>query len=153
MEAKINLFSLAKGFTDGLFKTGAYLGKTTLDKKLLELINYKVSQMNGCAYCLDMHSKDAAVLGEEAMRLHTIAAFEECPYYSDAEKAALRFAESLTRAQAPEHLVEDLEQYFSTQEIADLCLAIATINTWNRLNLVFKPVPGTYKPGLFAATN
>ena len=150
MTERINYQETSKGYLDGLMKTNYYLKSTSVDPKLLELVNYRVSQINGCAYCLDMHHKDAIHLGESELRLHSLVAWRECPYYSEKEKAVFAFAEALTYASTNE--VDDstfnaLAKFFTKAEIADLTLAITQINSWNRINKAFRPVPGNYKVG------
>ncbi|WP_431215838.1 carboxymuconolactone decarboxylase family protein [Puia sp. P3] len=93
MEQRISLMDTPKGFMDGLMKTGQFLNTSVIDKKLLHLIEFRVSQINGCAFCLDMHYKDAIHLGETQQRLYSLPSWPESPFYTDSEKAALRFAE------------------------------------------------------------
>ena len=152
MEQRIAFTDASKGLFDGLFKTGMYLNKSGLDHKLQELIKYRVSQINGCAYCLDMHHKDAIALGENEQRLYSLPAWKECPYYSDKERAALAYAEAITnmpQEDVTDATYETLTQYFNKAEIADLTMAIALINTWNRLNKAWRTAPGNYKVGQF----
>jgi AhpD family alkylhydroperoxidase len=152
MKARIELADATKGILDGLFKTEMYLHKSGLDLKLLELIKYRVSQINGCAYCLDMHHKEAIALGETEQRLYSVSAWRECPYYTDKERAVLAYAEAVTNLHQhgiTDELFENLSQHFSKAEIADLTLAVANINSWNRLNISFRTVPGGYKVGQF----
>ncbi len=152
MEPRIAFTDASKGLLDGLFKTEMYLKKSGIDHKLQELIKYRVSQINGCAYCLDMHHKEAIALGETEQRLYSLAAWRECPYYSAEERAALAYAEAVTNLHhhgLTDALFEELSQHFSKAAIADLTLAIANINSWNRLNISFRPVPGGYKVGQF----
>jgi len=152
MEARIGFSDTTKGLFDGLFKTEMYLKKCGLDHKLLELIKCRVSQINGCAYCLDMHHKDAAAMGESEQRLYSLPAWKECPYYTEAERAALAYAEAVTNLHQhgiTDELFETLSQHFTKTEIADLTMAIANINSWNRLNVAWKTVPGNYKVGQF----
>lgn len=130
-----------------------YLKKSGLDLKLLELVKYRISQINGCAYCLDMHHKEAVDMGEEELRLHSLPAWRECPFYTDKERAVLAFAEAVTSTNykdVDDEIFAALESFYSLEEIADLTLAITQINTWNRINRVFRPVPGTYKVGQYA---
>ncbi len=138
-----------KGLLDGLLKTEFYLKRSSLDHKIQELVKYRVSQINGCAYCLDMHHKDAIYMGETEARLYSLPAWRETPYYSEPERAALAFAEALTNTNQ-HHLSEEVfnhvAAHFSKAEIADLTLAIAQINSWNRLNIAFGSVPGNYQP-------
>lgn len=148
MKERIFQHDLPKGIYDGTMKSELYLTKSGLDIKLLELLKYRVSQINGCAYCLDMHHKDAIHLGESELRLHSLAAWRECPFYSDQERAALSFAEALTLASQKDiddELFGEMERFFTKSEIANITLAITQINTWNRFNKVFKPVPGNYQ--------
>ena len=127
-----------------------YVDNSGLDYLLLELVRTRVSQINGCAYCLDMHFKEAIAAGEDPIRLISISAWREAPYYSGKEQAALQFAERLTRMPEEEHsddIHDELRKYFSKDEIAHLTLAIAQINSWNRLTKSFGPIPGLYKAG------
>ena len=131
MEQRIAFTDANKGIFDGLFKTEMHLKKSGLDPKLLELIKTRVSQINGCAYCLDMHWKDALAIGETEQRLYSLPAWKECPYYSEAERAVLAYAEAVTKI--PQQDVTDevfntLSQYFNKAEIADITLAITSIN-------------------------
>lgn len=146
----IALQELPKGYMDGLMKMGYYVRTCGIDKKLQELINHRVSQINGCAFCLDMHHKDAIHLGETEQRLHGLSAWRETPYYTPAERAALAFAEAVTAAHVPDVVRQDLERYYTDTEIANLGLAIVTINSFNRLNKVLQPIAGTYEVGAYA---
>ena len=131
---------------DALLGLGKYLYKSSIDVKLLDLIAYRVSQINGCAHCLDMHHKDATYHGETEQRLHSLPAWRECPYYSEAERAALAVADSLTtEANVDDAEFAELEKYFTKGEIADLALAISATNVWNRLNKTFRTIPGGYQ--------
>jgi AhpD family alkylhydroperoxidase len=152
MTQRISYQDATKGLWDGLIKTDMYLKRSGLDHKLLELVKYRVSQINGCAFCLDMHHKEATHLGETELRLHSLAAWREAPYYSDAERAALAFAEALTFANqqdVSDTLYNELSNCFSKAAIADLTVAIAQINSWNRINKAFRTIPGQYKVGQF----
>ena len=128
---RISHDDLPKGFLDGLMKTGYYVRTCGLDRTLQELINHRVSQINGCAYCLDMHHKNAIHNGETEQRLHGLSAWRETPYYSEKERAALAFAEAVTAAHVPsQQLMNDLEQHFSDAEIANLGMAVIAINSF-----------------------
>lgn len=121
--------------------------KSSIDHKLLELIKIRASQINGCAHCLDMHTKDAIALGENSQRLHVLAAWREAPFYSEKEKAALAWCESLTNISTddvPDNLYEDLKKYFTNKEIVELTFAIVAINSWNRLAIGFRSDVGNY---------
>jgi AhpD family alkylhydroperoxidase len=152
MEQRIAFTDANKGLLDGLFKIGMYLHKSGLDLKLQELIKTRVSQINGCAYCLDMHWKDAIQLGETEQRLYSLPAWKECPYYTEPERAALAYAEAVTKipnADVSDEVYNELSRHFNKAEIADLTMAIIAINSWNRLNVAFRTIPGDYKPGQF----
>lgn len=148
MRERITYQEVPKGFADGLMKTEYYLKNCGLDQKLMELMKYRVSQINACAYCLDMHHKEAIHRGEDELRIHSLAAWRECPFYNEKERAVLAYAEALT---VPDHqntykeAFDALVGHFSKPEIADLTLAITQINTWNRINKAFGAVPGNYK--------
>lgn len=150
MQARINATELPKAFTDGLFRTGGYVKKSGLDPVLQELINFRISQINGCAYCLDMHFKDAVAAGEDPQRLYSLSAWRECPYYTAAERAVLAYAEEVNSFEVKDETFEALSGFFNHQQIADITLAVANINTWNRLNRAFLTVPGGYQVGQFA---
>jgi AhpD family alkylhydroperoxidase len=122
-----------------------------IERPLLELVKMRASQINGCAYCLDMHSKDARALGETEQRLYLLNAWREAPFYSERERAALEWTEAITLIagkQVPDDVYERVAAQFSPEELANLTLAIATINTWNRLSISFQIVPGPYKSNL-----
>jgi len=145
---RISYGELPEGILNVMTQVERYVHKSGLDLQLLELLKYRISQMNHCAFCLDMHYKEAVHHGEEPLRLYSIADWRECPYYSEQERTALEFAEALT--DLPRHHVEDalferMQQFFSKQEIAVLALAIAQINSWNRLQQVVRTKPGEYK--------
>ncbi|HEY4110715.1 carboxymuconolactone decarboxylase family protein [Puia sp.] len=153
MEQRISFMELPKAYMDSLMGIGAYLRKSAdVDSKLLELITYRVSQINGCAFCLDMHHKDAIYHGETEQRLHSLPAWRDCPYYSEPERAALELAESLTgKCDVDDAVYANLEKHFTKDQIADLALAVSATNTWNRLNITFRTTPGTYQVNQRAA--
>ena len=125
-----------------------YVNNCGLDIKLLELMRIRVSQINSCAYCLDMHYKEAIHAGETPLRLISVSAWRETPYYTPQEQAALAFAETLTHMPAEENsdsIHDELNKYFSKEEIADITMAVIQINSWNRLVRSCGPVPGNYK--------
>jgi len=149
MEQRINIFEKGMPALKTLFSIGAYLKNAMLEPQLVELVLFRVSQINGCAYCLDMHSKEARAHGESEQRLYTVSAWREMPYYNEREKAALAWAEALTRCEVTDNVYKAVTGPFSEQEIIDLTLTITTINTWNRINLAFPQEAGTYKVGMF----
>jgi len=151
---RITYNELPEGFLQPVLQVQHYTDNCGLDIKLLELLRFRVSQINSCAYCLDMHYKEAVHAGEDPLRLLSVSAWRETNYYSPAEKAALAFAEILTHMPSEEHsdaIHDELKKHFSKQEIANLSLAIAQINTWNRLVRSFGSVPGKYKVKAVAA--
>jgi AhpD family alkylhydroperoxidase len=125
-----------------------HIRKSGLETKLLELVRMRASQLNGCAYCLDMHSKDARAEGETEQRLYGLSAWREAPYYTDRERAALEWTEAVTlvsRDQVPDEVYEQVRRQFSEDELVNLTLAVVAINGWNRLAISFRAVPGTYQ--------
>jgi len=136
MKPRMNPLTAAPEGVTALANIENYLQKSGLDHKLLALVNVRVSQMNGCAYCLHMHTGDARKLGESDMRLHLLDAWRESNLYTARERAALAWAESLTRiaeTHAPDDVYEDARKLFSEKDLANLSIAIAMINAWNRL--------------------
>ena len=126
-----------------------YVRNSGLEPALLELVKMRASQINGCAYCLDMHSKDARAQGETEQRLYALNAWRETPFYTDRERAALAWTEALTlisETHAPDEVFEDARRHFSEAELVSLSMAIVAINGWNRLAIGFRAVPGTYQP-------
>lgn len=120
---------------------------SSLEPELLELVRMRASQLNGCAYCLDMHSKDARARGESEQRLHVLAAWREAPFYSDRERAALAWCEALTllpQTGAPDDVYAEVEKAFEPEEVAALTLAIVAINGWNRLAVGLRRPVGDY---------
>jgi AhpD family alkylhydroperoxidase len=151
MNERISFADAPKGMVDGMMKLSGYLSKS-LDHKLLALLDMRVSQINGCAYCLDMHYKDAIHLGETEQRLYSLPAWRETPYYTDKERAVLAFAEAVTllpNSEVSDEVFNELAKFYSKAEIADLTLAVGMINTWNRVNKTFRTIPGNYKVGMF----
>ena len=146
MKQRLNALSIAAEGVNALLNVEKYLEKCGLDHKLLLLVKTRVSQMNGCAYCLHMHTKDARQLGESETRLYLLDAWHESNLYSARERAALAWAESLTRVattHAPDEDFNAVRQQFSEKEVADLSIAIAMINAWNRLSIGSRAVhPG-----------
>ena len=151
MEQRINYQQKGQNALKTLFGIGAYLKKSSLQEKLLELVFFRVSQINGCAYCLDMHSKDARAHGETEQRLYSLAAWRETPFFTDQERAALAWAEAVTACQVPDTTYTRVKEHFSEEELIDLTLAVTTINTWNRFNIAFTmpEAVGTYRAGQF----
>ncbi len=149
MNPRIHYAKAAPGVYDAMDALDRYLGQCGLEKKLLFLVYLRASQINGCAYCLDMHSKDLRAAGESEQRIYSLDAWRECPYYTERERAALEWTEAVTRiadGHAPDAVYTAVKPHFSDRELADLTLAVATINAWNRLSIAGRLVPGTYQP-------
>ncbi len=153
MKARINLMHVNPGIVSAMLGLEKQVGQAGLDGKLLDLVRMRASQINGCAYCLDMHSKDARAGGETEQRLYGLDAWRETPYYSERERAALEWTEALTlitEGHVPDEVFERVRQQFSEDELAHLSLAIVAINGWNRLNVAARTVPGGYVAGSVA---
>lgn len=149
MEPRINYQKVAPGVYEAMFGLGNYLRKSGLEESLVNLVCLRASQINGCAYCLDMHWKDLRAAGENEQRLYGLDAWEESPYYSERERAALAWTEAVTSLQqghVPDEVYEQVRKSFTEKEVADLTLAVVAINGWNRLNIAARTVPGSYQP-------
>jgi AhpD family alkylhydroperoxidase len=126
----------------------AYVGRGGLEPELVELVKIRASQINGCAYCIDMHTKDARTRGETEQRIYALDAWKETPFFTHRERAALAWTEAVTEvsdAHVPEEIYEQARRYFTEKELVDLTLAIVAINGWNRLAIGFRAVPGAYE--------
>ena len=153
MKARINLMHVNPGVVQAMLGLERQVRHAGFDDKLLNLVRMRASQINGCAYCLDMHSKDARANGETEQRLYGLEAWRETPYYSARERAALEWTEALTlvsETHAPDEVYERVREQFPEQELVHLSLAIVSINGWNRLNAAARTVPGDYVPGSLA---
>lgn len=153
MEARLNFFEKSPGALKALYAIGGYLAKSPVEQHLLNLIYFRVSQINGCAYCLDMHSKDLRADGETEQRLYMLAAWREGPMYTERERAALAWAEAVTKLNnndVPDEVYEQARRQFTDEELVDLTLAITTINTYNRINIAFRVPGGSYQLGQLA---
>ncbi|MDX2354637.1 carboxymuconolactone decarboxylase family protein [Stutzerimonas xanthomarina] len=119
-----------------------------IDKPLMELVKIRVSQINRCAFCIDMHTRDARAIGETEQRIYALSAWRETPFFTERERAALAWAEANTLLPngIEQALFDEVRQQFSEAQLANLTLAIATINAWNRFGVSFAPVPGSYQP-------
>jgi AhpD family alkylhydroperoxidase len=149
MEPRIDYLKSGRGVIEAMLGVEKYLRQSGLEESLLNLIRMRASQINGCAYCLDMHWKDARSLGESEQRLYGLDAWKESPYYTDRERAALAWTEALTNIReghVADEVYERVRPHFTEKELADLSLAITSINSWNRLNIAVRTVPGTYQP-------
>jgi len=153
MEQRINAFEKGQNAFKALYGLGAYLKKSVIEQQLLELIYFRVSQINGCAYCLDMHSKDLRAKGETEQRLYMLDAWRDGTVYTARERAALAWAEAVTKitnGDVSDEAYNGVMQQFSEEEVVDLTLAITAINTYNRFNIAFRTPAGSYKVGQHA---
>lgn len=154
MQPRLNFTKISPGAYQAMGGLEMFVRKSKLEQPLLELVKMRASQINGCAYCLDMHSKDARAAGETEQRLYTLNAWRETPFFSDRERAALAWTEAVTLVSVdhvPEAVYEEARQCFSEEELVNLTLAIVAINGWNRLAIAFRAVPGEYQPATHKA--
>jgi AhpD family alkylhydroperoxidase len=153
MESRINPQKVAPDVYKAMFALEAAVKATGLESNLLHLIKLRASQINGCAYCIDMHTKDARAAGESEQRLYLLDAWREAPFYSERERAALAWTEALTlitQGHASDEVYNEVRQHFSDDELAKLTLAVVSINGWNRIAISFRMVPGHYRPVVHA---
>ena len=149
MKQRLNYMEVEPGAVKAMFGLGKYLAQSGLEPSLLNLVYFRVSQVNGCAFCLDMHSKDLRAAGETEQRLYLLDAWRESPFYTEREQAALAWAETVTRingGDVPDDVYEQARAQFSDQELVSLTLAVVAINGWNRLNIAFRTTAGSYQP-------
>ncbi|GAB3902425.1 carboxymuconolactone decarboxylase family protein [Larkinella knui] len=153
MQQRINVHENGQSALKAMYGLGGYLAKSSLEKPLLNLLYFRVSQINGCACCLDMHSKDLRAAGETEQRLYLLDAWRESPFYTDRERAALAWAEAitnLTEGHVPDDIYEQARTQFSEEDVIDLTMAVITINGYNRINVAFRTTAGAYQPGAYA---
>lgn len=149
MEPRIDFTKHAHEAQKAMFSLEKYISDSGLHHKLIHLLQMRASQINGCAYCIDMHSKDARSLGETEQRLYGLDAWRETPYYTERERAALAWTETITLVSAthvPDDVYGEVAKHFSEKEIVDLTIVVSTINMWNRLAISMRAVPGAYRP-------
>jgi AhpD family alkylhydroperoxidase len=152
MEQRINVSEKGNKAMQALYGLGIYLSKSPLEKSLLNLIYFRVSQINGCAFCLDMHSKDLRAEGETEQRLYVLDAWREAPFYTERERVALAWAEALTKitsGMVPDEIYNEARKQFSETELIDLTMGVIAINSYNRINIAFGAPVGTYQVGQF----
>jgi AhpD family alkylhydroperoxidase len=155
VRARFNYPKAAPGVYDAMDAPENYLGTCGLERTLLLLVQLRASQLNGCAFCIDMHWKDLRAIDETEQRLYGLDAWRESPYYTDRERAALAWVEAVTfiaNGHASDAVYEEVRQRFTEKELADLTFAIATINAWNRLAIAARAVPGAYTPAVATAS-
>src|ERR1700733_2204931 len=149
MQPRIDLRKTAPGAIQAMLGLQNYVNTSGLPPTLLELVKIRASQINACAYCLDMHSQDARANGESEQRIYALNAWRETPFFNNRERAALAWTESLTlltQGHVPDAVFEEVRRHFSDEEIVNLSMAVVAINSWNRLLTAFRAVPGEYQP-------
>jgi AhpD family alkylhydroperoxidase len=149
MEQRLDYAKVAPEGVGVLRELERYLKKAKLEPDLMELVKLRASQINGCAYCIDMHTKDARSHGESEQRLYGVTAWREMPFYSERERAALAWTESVTRISedhVPDEIYRQVRQHFTEKELVDLTLGVIAINSWNRLAISFRTPAGFYQP-------
>jgi len=154
MEKRLDYQKAAPGVIQAMYGLEKYVRSCGLEASLLELVKTRASQLNGCAFCLDMHTKDAIAHGETAQRLFALNAWREAPFYTGRERAALAWTEAITNIQeghASDAAYQEALTQFSETELVNLTLAIVTINGWNRFAIAFRPEVGSYQPAAAAA--
>ena len=149
MEQRVDYMKVAPGVLQAMLNLEKYLIQSGLERELIDLVKLRASQINGCAYCIDMHWKDLRAEGASEQKLYGLDAWVESTYYTDRERAALAWTEAVTRLddrQVSDPVFELARRFFSEKELADLTLCIVAINGWNRLNIAFRQPAGTYQP-------
>ncbi|MCW5980871.1 MAG: carboxymuconolactone decarboxylase family protein [Bryobacteraceae bacterium] len=140
---------LTSGFAQAMLRLQREVDSSGVEPSLLELMKIRASQINGCAYCIDMHTKDARLRGETEQRIYALNAWRETPFFNDRERAALEWTEAVTRlddGHVPDELYERVRRVFTESELVALTFALVTINGWNRLSISFRVPAGTYQP-------
>jgi AhpD family alkylhydroperoxidase len=149
MEARLDAMKASPAAYHAMLALEMFVRKSSLEPSLIELVKMRSSQINGCAYCIDMHSKDARAAGESEQRLYALNAWRETPFFTDRERAALAWTEAVTlvaKDHVPDAAFEEARRQFSDEELVNLTMAVVTINGWNRLSIAFRAVPGEYQP-------
>ena len=149
MEPRLDPHMHAPGVRTAMWGLEKLVRESGLETSLLELVKLRASQINGCAYCLDMHTKDARAAGETEQRLYTLSAWHETPFFTDRERAAMEWTEAVTEighSHVPDDVYERVRKYFTEAELVNLTMAVIAINGWNRIAISFRMVPGTYQP-------
>ncbi|GCE45448.1 AhpD family alkylhydroperoxidase [Thermosporothrix hazakensis] len=149
MNARIQITKVAPAAYRAVFQLEKYVRESGLERSLLELVRLRASQINGCAYCVDMHTKDARAAGETEQRLYLVSAWHEATCFTDRERAALEWTEAVTlvsETHVPDDVYERVKQHFTDEELVNLTVAISAINVWNRLNVSFRTPAGDYQP-------
>jgi AhpD family alkylhydroperoxidase len=149
MQSRLSYEKAAPGALRAMLSLEKYVQESGLERSLLELVKTRASQINGCAYCIDMHTKDARAAGETEQRLYALNAWRETPFYTDRERAALAWTEAVTlvhNGHVPDEVFQQAQEQFTDNELVNLTTAVVAINGWNRLAIAFRAVPGRYQP-------
>lgn len=149
MKSRLNYNEVAPGALRAMMGLEKYVHQSDLESSLVELVKMRASQLNECAYCIDMHSKDARKAGETEQRLYALSAWRETPFFSERERAALEWTEALTKLSSThvsDELYDSVKKHFSDEEMVVLTMSIVAINGWNRLGVGFRSEVGTYQP-------
>lgn len=151
MEARLNYKEASPQATKAMSELHSFVAKCGLDHSLLEIVKLRASQINGCAWCMDMHTKELRADGESEQRLYLLSAWRECLFYSPRERAALAWTEALTRldhGEVPDAIYDEARKHFSEEELVNLTIAVVAINGANRINIAFRTIPGSYQPAV-----
>lgn len=151
MQPRLNFMAASPAAYTAMSSLEAFIrNRSKIEPSLMELVKMRASQINGCAYCIDMHSKDARAAGETEQRLYALDAWRETPFFTARERAALAWTEALTlltQGHVPDAVYEEVKPHFTDEEMVNLSMIVVTINGWNRLSVAFRAVPGEYQPG------
>jgi AhpD family alkylhydroperoxidase len=154
MERRLDYNKIAPGAVRAMYVLHKYVEGSGLEHSLLELIKTRASQINGCAYCIDMHTKDARARGESEQRLYALSAWHEAPFFTERERAALAWTEAVTlisETHVPDVVFAEARAHFNEAELINLTMAVIAINGWNRLAISFREVAGSYQPSAHSA--
>ncbi len=149
MQQRLSYSEIAPEGTEILRQLDHYAKHSGLEADMLELVKVRASQINGCAYCIDMHTKDARTHGESEQRLYALSDWRETPFYSERERSALAWTEAVTQISedhVPDEIYDEVRKHFTEKELVDLTFAVLVINGWNRLAISFRTPPGSYQP-------
>jgi AhpD family alkylhydroperoxidase len=147
MDSRLDYKKVAPQALEAMSRLESYVKQTNLERSLLELVRIRASQINSCAYCLDMHTKDARAAGESEQRLYLLDAWRESPFYTERERAAFSWTEAVTEiseSSVPDKVYQDVRREFTEKELVELTMAIVAINGWNRLAISFRSMPSAY---------
>jgi AhpD family alkylhydroperoxidase len=149
MKPRLNIAAVSPAAYRGMLGPERFIHESSIEPKLAHMLKMRASQINGCAYCLEMHSKDAGAEGETEQRLYGLDAWREAPYYTERERAALEWTEALTKiteGHVPDEVYERARKQFSEKELVELMMIAVAINGWNRISIGFRTEAGTYQP-------